>query len=740
MSEAGKKDAAAPATSDAGRRRRLSLSHWILIGLVLGIGCGIVFGELCQPLEVIGDVFIRLLQMTILPYIVVSLIANIGGLPARDARSLAGRALGFQALFWAIGLTMIVLMAQALPAMETASYYSGRAGQQASADVLSLYVPANPFSSLADGAVPAAVLFSIALGVALLGLPGREPVIAQLHVIAEALLRVSGFVAKFTPLGVFAIAAAAAGRITIEELGRIQAFLIIHTLSVALLAFLILPWLTAALTPFRMRDVLRHSRDGLVMAFTTGNIFIALPLLFEGGRRLFEQYDLDVENTARPFEVVLPIVFSFPNAANLQFLLFVVFAAWFTGAPMEASAMPQLLGSGFLSLFASDMVAIPFLLDLFRIPADMFQLYVITSIVAMRTAGLGAIVHLFCVSLLVACALNGIVKLRVPRLVALGIVAVIVIAVAGGAIRSYLARATSNTVNGYDVYVSTPMIGTAPSTVTVEEDVDAGEADAPSLLARIKQIKERGVIRVGYLPDRIPWTFIGPEGELKGFDANMAWLLANDLEVGLEFRPIEPERVAEQLQSGQIDVVMSGFPLTPAKMYELQFSDPVIELTVAVAVRDHKRHLFQDIKQIRRLDDLELGVVVGRARGGAYYAGWLRDQLPNATITELDDSSAFFGNRAGTLDALVTSAEGGSIWAIIHPGFSVVVPSKNPMAVPMAYPVADESLEDFMNNWLHLKRANGSIETLRRHWLQGESQIDRTPRWSVIRDVLGWVE
>jgi ABC-type amino acid transport substrate-binding protein len=386
------------------------------------------------------------------------------------------------------------------------------------------------------------------------------------------------------------------------------------------------------------------------------------------------------------------------------------------------------------------MVAIPFLLDLFRIPADMFQLYVVTSIVAMRTAGLAAIVHLFCVSVLVACALNGVLKLRLPRLVALGIVAVLAIAVTSGAARNYLARATSTTVDGYALYVSTPMLGEAPRTVTVEEDVDAGAADAPNLLARIRQVKQRGVIRVGYLPDRLPWTFTGPDGVLKGFDANMAWMLANDLEVGLEFRPIEPERVGEQLQSGQIDIVMSGFPLTPAKMFELQFSDPVLELTAAIAVRDHKRHLFRDTRQIGRIEDLELGVVTGRARGGSYYAEWLRDQLPNATITELEDTREFFESQTGPVDALVTSAESGSIWAVIHPGFSVVVQSEDPMAVPVAYPVADESLENFMNNWLHLKRASGSIEALRRHWLQGESQIERTPRWSVIRDVLGWVE
>ena len=59
---------------------RLSLSTMILIGLGLGIACGIFFGEYCGFLSIIGDAFIQLLQMTILPYIIASLILGIGGL------------------------------------------------------------------------------------------------------------------------------------------------------------------------------------------------------------------------------------------------------------------------------------------------------------------------------------------------------------------------------------------------------------------------------------------------------------------------------------------------------------------------------------------------------------------------------------------------------------------------------------------------------------------------------------
>ena len=64
-------------TEEKKKKFRPSLSTSILIGLVLGILCGIFFGEYCGFLEIFGDAFIKLLQMTILPYIVVSLILGL---------------------------------------------------------------------------------------------------------------------------------------------------------------------------------------------------------------------------------------------------------------------------------------------------------------------------------------------------------------------------------------------------------------------------------------------------------------------------------------------------------------------------------------------------------------------------------------------------------------------------------------------------------------------------------------
>ena len=68
------------------KKKKLSLSAKIMIGMGLGLGVGIFFGEYVGFLQIIGNAFIKLLQMTILPYIIVSMILGIGGLTADQAK------------------------------------------------------------------------------------------------------------------------------------------------------------------------------------------------------------------------------------------------------------------------------------------------------------------------------------------------------------------------------------------------------------------------------------------------------------------------------------------------------------------------------------------------------------------------------------------------------------------------------------------------------------------------------
>ncbi len=59
-------------------KRRLGLAEQVLLGLGLGIAAGIFFSDMVGWLQVVGDVFIRLLQITVIPYISLSLITGLG--------------------------------------------------------------------------------------------------------------------------------------------------------------------------------------------------------------------------------------------------------------------------------------------------------------------------------------------------------------------------------------------------------------------------------------------------------------------------------------------------------------------------------------------------------------------------------------------------------------------------------------------------------------------------------------
>jgi len=174
----------------SGRIFGLSLSRWIFIGLGLGVAFGLFFGELCRPLKFVGTAFLKLLQMGVLPYMVVTLIHGIGSLSPGEARLMAGKGSIVLGLFWVVGLIVIFVFSFAFPVVQSSSFFSvSETPNVKSADLLDYYIPANIFDALSDALIPAIVVFSVFLGVALLGIENKEPFMNMLSVLARAFLR-----------------------------------------------------------------------------------------------------------------------------------------------------------------------------------------------------------------------------------------------------------------------------------------------------------------------------------------------------------------------------------------------------------------------------------------------------------------------------------------------------------------------------------------------------------------------
>jgi Na+/H+-dicarboxylate symporter len=719
------------------RRGRLpSLSAQVLIALGLGVATGVFLGDIAAPLRIFGDLFIGLLQMTVLPYIVVSLVFGLGRLSYADARVLALRGGLFIALFWILALVMVLAMALVLPNWKSAAFFSTSLVEGAADfDLVDQYIPANPFYSLAYSVVPAVVLFSVALGLALIGVERRDALLASLETLADALMAIAQFVARLAPIGVFALVANAAGTLGVEDFGRLQVYVIPYVVLALFLCLWVLPGLVAALTPLRYRRILGATQDALITAFATGSLLIVLPLIAERVKGLLAELEAQSPDAESAVDLVVPINFNLPNMGKLLSLAFVPFAGWFTGLSVEPEQYPVFLASGLISFFGEVVVALPFLLDLLRIPADMFHLFVAVDILTGRFGTLLAGVHTVVLALLIAAAVGQPGMLRWPRALRYGLLT----AAAGLALVIGLRLAFEYVIpheyRQYRRFVEMELaVEPAPARVLESPPPPVTRDGADSQLERIVR---RGSLRVGFSRDRLPFVFRNAAGQLVGFDVDIVHALARDLGVALEFVPLPLESLAAALQAGQCDLAIGGVATTPDLVLSVAFSEPYTTATLAFVVQDHRRREFRNRAAAQELEAPRIGIF-----GQRYFVGWLQRFLPNAEIVPLSSLRDFFTAEAGALDALATSAETGSAWTLVYPEYSVVVPLPDVVKLPVAFALPREADEwvDYVDTWLRLKRGDTTLEQLHRYWILGEGAESKRSRWSVIRDVLHWVE
>jgi Na+/H+-dicarboxylate symporter len=717
---------------------RLGLSSRILIGLALGILVGLFFGEPAAALQPLADVYIRLMQMTVLPYLVLTLINGLGRMDAHDAKRLAVRGGLLLLVLWAGTLAVVALMPLAFPPLESASFFSTSLLEpRQSLALQEIYVPANPFNAMANGVVPAVVLFCCALGVALIGLENRATLLENLRALEGAVMRVTGFIVSLTPLGVFAIAAVVAGTMDLATLQRLEVYLVCFAVAALLLAFVVLPLTVTALTPLTYREVISASRDALLTAFVASSVFIVLPMLVERARSLLEQRRARTPDADSAIEVLVPLAFTFPNAGKLLTLLFVPYAAWLAGNPIEPGGYPALFAVGIPAYFAKAQVALPFLLDLMGVPQDHFQLYIPTTIVTGKFDSMVSAMSVLAFALLGAGAMSGSLRVAPARIASRVLIMVLALAAAILGTRLLLPGLTDTTYRkaemlqrmhgtrmGSDVIVHRHRAGIVP---------DPAEGSVPTL----ERVRARGTLRIGYEPGNTPFSFFNAKGELAGFDVEMATGLAEALGVRPEFVPVGWKELPEVLADNRIDV-MPGVWYRPFWFRQLRLSAPYLEGTMAIVTRDERRHEFESVSALRRSRGLRIGVPLDARQVRASIAQYFGEA--SVELVPLESTVAFFAGERPDLDAVLMPAESGSALTLLHPQYSVVVPQPHPVRIPTAFGTALHSgdLVEAVNEWIVYAKSEGSIQRAYDYWVLGKGAEEKGRRWSILRDVLGW--
>lgn len=715
---------------------KLSLSTWVIISMILGVVCGLVFGEHCRKLRVVGDIYVNLLLMCVMPYIVTTLIYGIGRLNINNAKLIAIKGGIITLLFWSIAIFFVLLMPMTFPQWDSSGFYSPDViTTLPEMNSLGLYISSNPFNAMAESLVPAVVLFCVCVGVALISIPEKEKLLENMEIFGVALEKVTTFMVQLAPLGTFAITAVAAGTMTLDEIARLQVYFITFIAAALLMTFVIFPMIITTFTNYTYKEVFKVSKEVLLIAFATSNLFILLPLIARDTRILMKNHDCYTEERESLNGIIIPICYIFPCTGKLLTILFIMFAAWFDGVTIELYRYPEFVVTSLLSFMGSANFAIPFLLNHFHISSDLFDIYLMAGIINGKFATLLAAIYLLGFTLVCNAWITGMLKVNMKKIVKSSIIIVASTTVTLF-LTAYVLQFTPKTNTELKEMLASMHIQNPVKMVVLKKYPEQSMLEQAFTSApgsnRLKEIKKRGVLRVGYNPNARPFTYFNAKGDLVGFDVAMANQLAKDLGCTLEFIPIRYTNIGKGLNSNTIDIAMAGISKTVKRIETLDFSDDYIVVTLAFVTKDYLANKFRNSNLVKS-QPITIAVLEGSA-----YKDLVKTLLPLAKFVSIKSTDEFFRGEVKA-DVLLTTAEQGSAYCMLYPKFDVVVPKPVLVKDNFAYVIAknDLAFSKFINEWLSIHRNNNSIKRLYDYWILGKNIDYKKARWSVWNNVLG---
>ena len=264
--------------------------HWqILAAMALGILTGLLGGPgIAAKTGWLGTLFIRLLKMIIVPLIftsIVSGVASVGG--GRDLGRLFSKTLGFYVVTSALAI-FAGLFAVNLIQPGVGANIAGAA----KADVPDISAPSSPVDLLLDivpeNALAAAakpdmlslIFFCILLGMAIASLP-EAPRTALLNLFNagfQAMMKLTGGVIIFLPVGVFGLMSRMVGESGLESFRALGLYMLTIALSLSFHLFVTLPLVLIVLGRIDPRIHFRNMLEALIMAFSTSSSAATLPV------------------------------------------------------------------------------------------------------------------------------------------------------------------------------------------------------------------------------------------------------------------------------------------------------------------------------------------------------------------------------------------------------------------------------------------------------------------------------
>jgi proton glutamate symport protein len=333
--------------------RKIGLAWQIFIGLILGIIVGAIFygnPKVAAYLQPIGDIFLRLIKMIVIPIVISSLVvgvASVGDL--KKLGKLGGKTIIYFEIITTIAIVVGLLAAnifqpgagvnmKSLEKTDIQSYIdtTNEVQHHSMVETFVNIVPKNIFESLSTGNMLPIIFFSVmfGLGVAAIGEKGK-PVLQFFQGTAEAMFYVTNQIMKFAPFGVFALIGVTVSKFGVESLIPLSKLVIVVYATMLFFVLVVLGGV-AKLVGVNIFHIIKILKDELVLAYSTASSETVLPRIMDK----MEKFGCPKAITS----FVIPTGYSFNlDGSTLYQALAAIFIAQLYGIDMSVSQQISLL-------------------------------------------------------------------------------------------------------------------------------------------------------------------------------------------------------------------------------------------------------------------------------------------------------------------------------------------------------------------------------------------------------------
>lgn len=254
------------------------------------------------------------------------------------------------------------------------------------------------------------------------------------------------------------------------------------------------------------------------------------------------------------------------------------------------------------------------------------------------------------------------------------------------------------------VFMAQPFVSLAA------ESSPSPKANAGTLLGVI----EKGTLRVG-VSLFTPWALKTKDGQLIGFEIDVAKQLANDLRVQPEFHVFDWDKILPALLNREIDIIVAGMTITPQRALKVNFSQPYATSGISLATN------MALTKNFGGPNDLNKPEVTITAVTGTVSEDLARRMFPKATIKTFATSyEAMQAVTTGKVHGYIEHEPIPTFIAIDHPT-TVDEPLSQPLLTTksgFAINKGDPDFINFLNAWVISHEADVWLSSSNKYWFE----------------------